>query len=252
MEKLSARTVLINELSSEFKQKMFRLFETYYENVNKEKFYNDLNAKEKSIILEDKDRILRGFSTITEIQIQIQNKTFYGVFSGDTVIDCNFWGGTALTMEFFKNVLRVKMKHPTSEVYWFLISKGFKTYLLLANNFKNYYPRFNKETPKKHKEIIEHFAIDLYGDQYQKNKLIIKASKGYDRLKYSVAPISKVMLESNPKIAFFQKMNPNWAKGDELCCIGRIDFGLVTQYLSRTFKKVLLKKRFKPVKKPTN
>lgn len=239
MSKLFARTANVAELSQEFKKSMFKLFQTYYENTHEEKFHKDLNAKEKSILLEDKEGSLRGFSTITEIQIQKKEKTIYGVFSGDTVIDSNFWGGTALTMEFFKNVLRVKIKHPKSEVYWFLISKGFKTYLLLANNFKNYYPRYDKETPDKHKEIIEHFAIDLYGDQYQKGKLIIKACEKFDRLKDSVAPISKVMSEENPKIAFFEKMNPHWQEGDELCCIGKIDIGLVTQYLSRTLKKIL-------------
>ncbi len=252
MGKLFARTVNVNELSLKFKNDMFKLFQTYYENTHEDKFYEDLNAKEKSILLEDKEGILRGFSTITEVQIHSKVKTIYGVFSGDTVIDNNFWGGTALTMEFFKNVLKIKLKHPKSEVYWFLISKGFKTYLLLANNFKNYYPRYDKDTPIKYNEIIEQFAIDLYREQYQKDKFIIKALDSYDRLKHSVAPISKVMLENNPKIAFFEKMNPSWQKGDELCCIGKIDFGLVTQYLFRTLKKLLFRKRFKPVKKPSS
>lgn len=137
------------------------------------------------------------------------------------------------------------MKHPLCEVYWFLISKGFKTYLLLANNFQNYYPRFDKETPEKDKSIIDHFAVDLYGDLYMAEKYIITAPENNDRLKLSVAPISQDMIEHNPKIAFFQKMNPHWQKGDELCCIGRIDIGLVTQYLSRTLKKVLFKKKYK-------
>lgn len=101
MSHLKARTAYINDLSSEFKESMFKLFQKYYENVNEEKFHKDLNAKEKSIILEDREGHLRGFSTITEIQVQVESKTIYGVFSGDTVIDNNFWGGTQLTMEFF-------------------------------------------------------------------------------------------------------------------------------------------------------
>lgn len=243
MGKLYSRTVIVKDLPFEFKQKMFLLFNKYYENVDEEKFYKDLEAKDKSIILEDKRKILRGFSTITEIQTTNSKGTLYGVFSGDTVIESNYWGGTQLTMEFFKNVLKVKFKHPKSEVYWFLISKGFKTYLLLANNFKNYYPRFDRQTPSKHKKIINDFATHLYGELYQSKNMIIKASGNYDRLKGTVAPITSEMIKKSPKIAFFNKMNPGWVKGDELCCIGRVDFGLVTQYLSRTFKKVLIKKK---------
>jgi hypothetical protein len=245
---LKAQTVRVNELTEKHRKEMFELFSRYYENIKEDKFYDDLDSKDRVIVLTDSEEgKIRGFSTLLDIKTTIDGERIYGLFSGDTVIDCNFWGGTALTMEFFKNVMLAKAKHPTHEVYWFLISKGYKTYLLLANNFKTYYPRFDKQTPSKHNEIIENFATQLFGSEmYDKETLILKCANKFDRLKDTVAPISNELALKNPKIAYFEKMNPNWQEGDELCCIGRIDMGLAIKYLGRTFKKRIKKVSFVP------
>jgi hypothetical protein len=51
-----------------------------------------------------------------------------------------------------------------------------------------------------------------------------------------VAPIDTGLLE-RPDIRFFVAKNPGHAKGDELCCLGRVDAGLVSTFMSRLFEK---------------
>ena len=129
MGKLFAHTVRISALKDYEVDCMYNLFSTYYENTEKEKFLKDLINKDKVILLRDKkEKNIRGFSTVKFIEKNIDGKSVFGLFSGDTVIDANYWGQTALTMEFFKVQMYFKAKHPFSEFYWFLISKGFKTY----------------------------------------------------------------------------------------------------------------------------
>jgi len=242
MGKLYAHTVKISTLQAFEVDCMYHLFATYYENTQKEKFLKDLLNKDKVILLRDKyEKKIRGFSTIKFMDINIQGKKVYGLFSGDTVIDADYWGQTALTMEFFKVQMFFKFKHPFNGFYWFLISKGFKTYLLLTNNYQNYFPRFDKETPRKHKMIIDGLAHQIFGETYDSNSGLLKCANLYERLKGEVAPIDDHALK-NPNIKYFQDKNPNWIEGEELCCIGRVDYGLVTKYLSRTYKK-----RLKPV-----
>lgn len=242
MRKLSATTVKISSLKDFEVDHMYELFSTYYENTGKEKFLKDLLNKDEVILLRDKkDKSIRGFSTVKYVEQDIDGEMVYALFSGDTVIDDRYWGQTALTMEFFKIQIKRKMKHPFSEFYWFLISKGFKTYLLLTNNYMNFYPRFDKPTPKRHEQIISGFATELFGELYNSETNILACANMYDRLKGEVSPIDdKALL--NPNIKFFQDSNPNWMEGDELCCIGRVDMGLATKYLSRTYKK-----RLKPI-----
>jgi len=44
-------------------------------------------------------------------------------------------------MAFAKHLLLAKIRTPGRRVYWFLISKGYKTYLLLARTFLGFLPR---------------------------------------------------------------------------------------------------------------
>lgn len=239
---LKAQTVSIQSVSEKEINDLYTLFSRYYEASNYEKFLEDFNSKDDVILLRcKKDRRIRGFSTLKQMHFTQEGTKRVGIFSGDTIIDENFWGATALTFEFFKYVLNVKRKNLFTDVYWLLISKGFKTYLLLANNFQTYYPRFDKETPRDVQAFMDSSWSTLYPIDYSHEAKILKTAHKYDRLKEHVAQIGASELK-NPKIEFFQKMNPNWRSGDELCCIGRVDLGLVIRYSSRTLFK-LIKRR---------
>lgn len=239
---LKAQTISISALNETDINDLFRLFSQYYEQINRKKFEKDLKNKDDIILLRCiKDKKIRGFSTLKRLKFNIQNKTVVGVFSGDTIIDENFWGATALTFEFFKYVLKTKAQNPFKDVFWLLISKGFKTYLLLANNFQTYYPRYDKEIPKHYKTFLDSAYSDLFPGEYEAQSGLLKTANKYDRLKSHIAQIGDREL-ANPKIAFFEKENPHWYKGDELCCLGRIDMGLALRYSIRTSLK-LLKRR---------
>ncbi len=236
--KLKASTIEIKDLKKSDINTLFELFQVYYENIEESQFKSDLIDKDKIILLRDHvSKKIKGFSTIKIIEKKILGKTVIGLFSGDTIIDDGYWGQTALTMEFFKNLMKTKMKNLNKEFYWFLISKGFKTYLLLSKNFKTYYPRFNEKTPTRFKTIINDFSAELFGDEYDEEKGLLIHKKKKDYLKGAVAPIGVKELKV-PEIKFFSERNPEWERGDELCCIGRVDLGLITKYLSRTFYKM--------------
>ena len=68
-----------------------------------------------------------------------------------------FWGSPALGIQFLIYLWKLKIKSITRPVYWFLISKGYKTYLLMANNFSEHYPRFEKSTPTFEKKTDARF-----------------------------------------------------------------------------------------------
>lgn len=233
--RLKSRTIKREALSDKQKLQMYNLFTYYYDNVSKEKFEKDLSDKELVILLLWKNEI-KGFSTLKIFSQKLEGKDYICVFSGDTIIDESFWGQTSLTMEFFKNVLRVKMRHLNKEVYWFLISKGYKTYLLLTNNYFTYYPRYDRPTPEKHRKLIALFAKNLFGEYYNEEKNLLIFGNNCDRLKQAIAPITEKELK-NPNIAYFHQANPHHFQGDELCCIGRNDLGLILRYSCRTFLK---------------
>ncbi|MCP4914843.1 MAG: hypothetical protein GY909_17120 [Oligoflexia bacterium] len=237
--KLHATTIRIEKLTEQQIGRLFYLYQHYYENTSIEVFERDLSNKTHIILLKNKKGREQGFSTLTRKDIEVDGKIYHVLYSGDTIISPDYWGTAALTMEFLKNIISAKFKRPFSPVYWFLISKGYKTYLLLANNFINYYPRFDRQTPLREAQMIEGFSDSFFPGVYNNQTGLLKFDRSsHEKLKSFVAPITEEMKTKYPKIAFFEKVNPEWMAGDELACIGRVEFGLLIVHPL----KVLLKK----------
>jgi hypothetical protein len=238
---LVAKTIKISSLYEAQIEEMYKLFEMFYENVSFERFKNDLNAKTRVIIMLDNKKRIQGFSTLYDFDFYHHNKNYRILYSGDTIIAPDYWGTSALTLEFLKNMIILKAKYPTRPVWWFLISKGFKTYLLLANNFINYYPRYDLETPMEQESLIQQLSEKLYPGKYNAQTGVIEFSmEEHERLRESIAPITPELMEKYPKIKFFQQKNPDWKKGHELACIGEVDplLGIVhpVKLLKKMFK----------------
>lgn len=229
---------------------MFQLFERYYDNVSFEHFCRDLRQKTKVILLLTSQGEIGGFSTLTQYDLDFKGKKHHVLYSGDTIIAKEFRGTAALTMEFLRNIMKAKIKRPFTPVWWFLISKGYKTYLLLANNFINYYPRFDRKTPALEGELIDHVGEKFFSPHYNKEKRLIQFPEGqHEKLKSLVAPITDKLIEQNPKIAFFAERNPQWEKGDELACIGEVSLWLGIRHPLKIMLK-MVKKVFRNNLKP--
>ncbi|MDC1174330.1 hypothetical protein OAT67_02970 [Bacteriovoracaceae bacterium] len=237
--KLHASTIRVEKLDEKIIGRLFYLYQHYYENTSIEVFEKDLKEKTHIILLKNRKGQEQGFSTLTRRDIEVEGRSYHVLYSGDTIISPDYWGTAALTMEFLKNIISAKVKRPFSPVYWFLISKGYKTYLLLANNFINYYPRYDKQTPKREEKMLKSISDSFFPSVYnEETGLLTFDRSSHEKLKSFVAPITDEMKVKYPKIAFFEKKNPDWMIGDELACIGRVDLSLV---IVHPFK-ILMKK----------
>lgn len=211
------------KLSAEARDGMWSLFSRFYVSVTREQFESDLDKKHRVIVCRDSgDGSIQGFSTMKEFEAQIDGRTAMGIFSGDTIIDPRYWGQSALQVTFYLEVLKFKLRHFWRPVFWFLISKGFKTYLLLSRNFVEYWPRYDRPTPQWQGRVLDAFATQLYPDAWRKELGVMKFEQCVGALRDGVAPIDTEALAA-PDIAFFLKKNPGHSQGDELACLGKLD-----------------------------
>ncbi|PIP94189.1 MAG: hypothetical protein COW00_13250 [Bdellovibrio sp. CG12_big_fil_rev_8_21_14_0_65_39_13] len=245
-KKLSAKTIAIEKITAQNRIEMFNLYKNFYDNVSFDQFETDMLKKTSIILLQSKNKELKGFSTLTSYDIENNGRQYHIIYSGDTIIDPSYWGTAALTMEFLKNIMLAKLKRPLSPVWWFLISKGYKTYLLMANNFINYYPRFDKKTPKPIATLMKQLSEKLYPERYIEEKGILSFDDGrHERLRDFVAPITEQMKVKYPKIRFFAEKNQGWENGDELVCLGEVSLLLAVVHplkiLNKTMRKFGLK-----------
>lgn len=242
MKKLKAFGYAVSDLSTAQIESMFQLFAEYYANVTYEQFRKDLSQKDHVFVLKDKATLeIKGFSTIVALNSTVNGKPVRGFFSGDTVVDREYWGQGTLGVAFLKFLFLHKLRKPFEPLYWFLISKGYKTYLLMANNFQTHYPRCEKPTPPEIQTLINTFSTTLYGDCYYADRGVIsfagQQSHIKDALKEDITPISEDLLK-NPRVAFFAEKNPQWDQGDELACVALMTFSMPFYYQLKTFKKL--------------
>lgn len=236
---MKSKIIDISKLSKQQMTVMFLLMKQYYENVQENNFISDLSRKQKVILLLNSENQIKGFSTIAQGELFIGSQRIMTLFSGDTVLDKDYWGHGALEMAFGRYLIQVKMRNLFTPVYWFLISKGYKTYLLMANNFPVHYPRYERETPQEFKEIMNLYYTQTFGSDYRPNegRIYFSQNKNY-HLKTQIADI-KSEYRANPKITFFEKANPEWNKGVELACAAEVSLWVPAKYAFKWLRKAL-------------
>ena len=238
--KLVAHFKKIKNISVPQLLEMHKIFVQYYHNADLKTFVTDMGAKTGVIILQDKkEKRIVGFSTWTEIELMAGGKKSLGIFSGDTVVEKKYWGNKELQKRFVKQLLKTKIKKPKTPIFWLLISKGYKTYLLLTNNFPKHYPSHDKNNIKL-ESIVDDYCQQLYPSAYNTTERLLDFGDEYQHLKGDVASITQNMTDSHPEIRHFQKLNPSWRQGTELPCVGEVSVSMVWQFMRKNmlhFKK---------------
>ncbi|OFZ48188.1 MAG: hypothetical protein A2504_17320 [Bdellovibrionales bacterium RIFOXYD12_FULL_39_22] len=229
------RKIKVSKLSDEQISEMFSLFHLYYDDISPDLFFNDLKEKSHVLMIYHERRVV-GFSTMLRKKFSTPNISITSLFTGDTVVRKDFWGSKALQRAFFWYILETKLIYFWRPMYWFLISKGYKTYLMMVTNFNESYPRRERQTPDDVKELQDRYYLDRYGCFYNKNLDIIdfKASKG--SVKADFHDLSERM-KINPDVLYFLQRNPRFADGVELACICKISFMDFFFHLQKYFLK---------------
>jgi len=235
--RLDWSVVEVWELDAATRASMWLLFQRHYELVTRATFDADLARKHLVCLLRDTgDASVCGFSTVELIHDVDNGKRSIILYSGDTIVDPDYWGQTSLQLAFLWICTRLTIRHPATPLYWFLICKGYRTYLLLARNVPAFWPRHGSADSRE-AALLNRLAQAKFADSYDAASSVARFSQCPGRLRPNVAPIRPTMLD-DPDIRFFVERNPGHALGDELCCIARMDVltGLrtIAKYASRT------------------
>jgi hypothetical protein len=216
---LAARIVPLTQLDLGEREAMFALMARHYDNLHLEVFLADLAEKDWIILLDDPaDGSLQGFSTQVLLDVQLDGRRVGVLFSGDTIVDSEHWGSTALAIAWGKLAFAVMEECGHGELYWFLASKGFRTYRYLPVYFHEFYPRFDRPTPADMQAVIDAVGAGRYPDRYDPASGIILAVDSSDRLRAGLAGVPEDRAR-DPHVEYFLRRNPGYARGDELCCL---------------------------------
>jgi hypothetical protein len=220
--RLMSRIIPVRAVDAPTRAEAFGLFQQSYEGADRDRFERDFGEKQLVILLHDRrSGALKGFSTIHVRPVRAGNDQATVVFSGDTVIDRAYWGQKQLQLAFVRVLVTQKLREPRRAVYWFLVSKGWRTYLLLANAFPHAVPRFDRPKNAGLRAILDRVAIERFGDQYDRRTGIVRYATAHEKVRTGLAPVTP-SLHANPHVRFFAAQNPGHESGDELACLAEV------------------------------
>ena len=220
------------ELSHADRDEMYALLQLYFRGTSRPRFEADLSEKETVILLRDTDSgQIGGFSTLMRMTVSVDGTSIEAFFSGDTIVEREYWGETLLSRMWGKTVFaaadRITAARPDASIYWFLICSGYKTWRFLPVFFREFYPNATAETPGHIRTILDALGTRKFGDQYLPASGIVRFEAAMP-LRRGVATVTNERLR-DPQVAFFAKMNPGHTEGDELACLAEISRSNLTR-----------------------
>lgn len=207
-------------LSSDQRDRMFSLFSTHYAGVTQDCFDADLAAKTWVILLLDEQERIRGFSTQEIYAIEHDGKARQILFSGDTIVEPACWGSQELVRGWCAVAARMLREAGSKPCYWFLISKGYRTYMYLPLFFKCYHPH-HEDTSADLKSLLDTVAKAKFGSCYDSRSELIHFEPTQGRLAEGLNEIPQNR-EHDPAVSYFRQRNPDFAQGVELACLASI------------------------------
>lgn len=217
MTDLRAEIVPATELTASDREAMFALMDLVYDGMRREAFEQDLAGKDAAILLRTPSGGLVGFSTQRTLTVSVGEEVAEGVFSGDTVIHPAHWGSPVLSQAFARRYIAERER----PLWWFLVSKGHRTYRFLPTFFTAFWPDRRSPTPPREQRIMDAYAAALFGDAYDAGRGVVAYATPKDRVRPGIADIAEREL-ANPDIAHFVALNPGHVLGHDLVCLAEL------------------------------
>ncbi|MGM0579956.1 MAG: hypothetical protein ACQETL_04715 [Bacteroidota bacterium] len=219
---LSFQLVEIKDINFSSRKRMFELMFSCYNKITEDTFNTDLNKKQYVGLIKDQDNMVQGFTTFA-INPNSTNESNYNVlFSGDTIIAPEYWGTQVMKYGWCKAVGSIIASDATKPWYWYLLSKGHRTYMFLPLFFKDYFPSIEpSESDDQLKKIASDISLKLYGDCWKEEEGVIRFKESQGELKEELIQAS-YQKKGSKFVQFFLKKNPAFYKGEELVCIAHL------------------------------
>ena len=165
--------------------RMFELMQANYDCVDEGSFADDLAWKDEVLVLFDADEAIQGFSTLALNPKACGAEDYDVLYSGDTIINPTHWGNQELVRGFCRAAGEIFAARGRP-LYWYLLSKGYRTFLYLPLFTHEYYP--SEPTPDSEREAVLRSIADqcsrrLFGDAWKPDLGVLRFSASHGQLK---------------------------------------------------------------------
>jgi hypothetical protein len=226
-----------SELGADVRDEMYALFTAYYDAVLRTTFEDDLSNKDHVILLRGPDKRLLGFSALSVHEMGKGAERIRYVYSGDTVMDADYWGPGHLVRSWFRVAGSIKAQEPEIKLYWILLVMGHRTYRILADFFHHFAPRLDEAPDPALLALRDAFVQMKFGTFFDPSTGLVTFPESRGQLAAHLQDAQDFI--RHPVVRDFVKLNPHHARGVELACIAELDDDNLKSYGKVEFGKGL-------------
>jgi hypothetical protein len=213
---------------------MYRLYSRHYLDTTRATFDRDLNVKTHVLLLTAGAAEVCGFSTLQLYSSAAAGYPVRVLYSGDTIVDPEFWGSATLAVEWLRFAGDVARQQPGTPLYWLLIVKGHRTYRFLPTFARRYVPHHGEPATDDERELLEALAEEKFGACFDRPTGLVRFATPQGRLATALADIPE-QHRRLPPVAYFLKRNPGYRNGDELVCLCELATSNLKPFAARAF-----------------
>jgi hypothetical protein len=196
---------------------IWRLTQTFYD-TDRDYMLKTLNEHQRIILFRSRDeRALIGMASVDLYPAMFRGRRLAVLFTSHVVILEQYRGHNLIQRAGLRLFLEARLRFLFRPIYWFFDTFSYKSYLLLPRNFREFWPRFDRETPEWERALMDQLAAQTYGAAWRPAQGIA-ARSGRKRLRPDAAPLEE-KLAGIPEIEFYVRANPGHAEGDMLVCL---------------------------------
>jgi hypothetical protein len=200
---------------------LYQLHSRYFSSVKRAVFHEDFREKSWVITARDGAGGYAAFSTIRTYADRIGGDEVSVIFSGDTVVRPDSWKRNLIAPAFAAFLKRSMDEAGEKPLYWFLLSKGYRTFMFMPAFFISFHP--SPDTGGESlKPVLDELASRRYGKDYDPRTGVMSRNGEADALRDELAEVPESRREGR-HVRFFLEANPLYRRGDELCCLTRVE-----------------------------
>ncbi len=245
MAKPIVKRHLVESLTADLWTEVWELAERYTEGT-REVFEASVRAKKYLVSLRDggSGRLV-GICTVDVYPFdgpmtQGRSRRCIIIYTGNVIFEPGLRGFSMVQRIGFQCYLEARVRQPLTPVWLFYDTFSYKSYLMLANNFGTFWPRFDKPQPPEVDELFDRLGRHRYGAGWDVERGLCRG--GERRLKQGVADVTEDLL-TNPHVRYFAERNPGYAKGDMLAVLAPLSASNWWAVLRRAVQRRRRKKR---------
>ena len=214
--RLSVAIVPTTSLTSADWDDLWQLTDTFFDTERGHAQDNARRHPQTVLVRSRDDGRLVGTASIRTHHVMLGGRMVIAIQTSQVLLRPEARGRNVLQKVGFRCWLAQRLRHPFRHIYWFFDTFGWKSYLLLPHNFRDFWPRHDLPTPPREQSLIDRLATRVYGADWRPAQGIVVRS-GRKRLRPATAPLEGA--RASPHIDFFVRANPGHADGDMLVCL---------------------------------